>query len=195
MPQIFLRSTRIATTIRWAFSETAAAWYKAPHSPKLRDPPRRVSPRAFPKRFMNYVDRSWCGRSVCKPAARSSAERSWSLGRMLFVGDGFDGWIRAIDSIPSGVTLYQAAIVIMQSRHSSEAFVLFASIIYRIDMHASSKMLRSNSIMYVHGQFFMTLVCRTKAKIVWHYILELLIYFKCILYYKLIWVKINNKYS
>lgn len=60
----------IATTIRWAFSKTAAAWYKAPHSPKLRDPPRRVSPRAFPKRFMNYVDRSWCGRSVCKPATR-----------------------------------------------------------------------------------------------------------------------------
>lgn len=121
MSQIFLRSKRIATTelIRWAFSKTTTPWYKAPHSPKLRDPSRRVSLWAFPKRFMNYVDRSWCGRSVCKPAARSSAERSWSLDRMLFVGDGFDGWIHAIDSIPKEVTLYQATIVIM-SRHSSE---------------------------------------------------------------------------
>lgn len=121
MPQIFLRARRIATTIpAKRFSRRQNLDIKRRTLRNYATHHGEYHPRAFPKRFMNYVDRSWCGRSVCKPAARSSAECSWSFGRMLFAGDGFDGWIHAIDSIPRAVTLYQAAIVIMQSRHSSE---------------------------------------------------------------------------
>lgn len=54
---------------------------------------QRVSVGVFLKRFMNYVDRSACGRSLYTPVARSPGKRSWTVGRMLFAGYGFDGWI------------------------------------------------------------------------------------------------------
>lgn len=178
MPQTFLRSKRIATTIRWAFSKTAAPWYKAPHFPKLRDPPRRVSPRAFPKRFMNYVDRSWCGRSgVCKPAASTIIHRTFLVARhkMLFVGDGFDGWTRAINSIPREVTLYQAAIVIMQSRHSSE--LSYYSRLSTTLTYAHLRKRFHQIRLCTHNQtIFMTQICHIKVKILWHYVSKFLMY-------------------
>lgn len=176
--QTFLRSWRIATTIRWAFSKTVAPSHKAPHSPKLRDPPRRVSPRAFPKRFMNYVDRSWCGRSACKPAASTIIHRTF-LHWQNAVCQRWVWWMNPC------CRLYSERDDTLSRRPSHHAvssfirpFVLFA-IIQHIDMRVSSEMLPSNLIMYM----FQTIVCdidlfnRTKVKILWHYVSKLPIYF------------------
>jgi len=146
---IFLRSKQIATTIRWAFS-TAALWYKAPHSPKLRDPPRRVSLRAFPKRFMNYVDWSWCGRNVYKPAARSSAERFWSLGRIAVC--------RRIWWMNPCHRLHSERDDTLSSGHSHHAVLSFISYYSRLSTILTCTYLRKcfHQIDYVHRQFFIT---------------------------------------
>lgn len=86
---------------------------------------RRVSVGVVLKRFMNYVDRSACGRSLYTPVARSPAERFWTVGRMLFTGYGFDGWIYAARKGVTLYPLYQAGIVVVSSSFT-ELFVLFA---------------------------------------------------------------------
>ena len=58
---------------------------------------RRASVELFLKRFMNYVDRSavWEG-FLYTLVSRSPGERFWTVGRTLFTGYGFDGWICSV---------------------------------------------------------------------------------------------------
>lgn len=91
---------------------------------------QRVSVRVVLKRFMNYVDRSACGRSLYTPVARSTGKRFWTVGRMLFTGYGFDGWIYVA---PRGMTLYplyQTDIVVMSSSFNGLSVLFTISFLY-----------------------------------------------------------------